>query len=115
MCVELLALRFGLCLAWQHGFRKVVCEVDCLEVVRLVLHEFSSFHRYLAIIKDIQALLAKDWLCVLHHVYREGNQAADFLARLGAEVVHEERVWEYPPVGLEHLLFADFAGVAHLR
>ena len=115
LCVELLALRFGLQLAWQHGFRKIICEVDCMEVVRLVLHETSSFHRYVAIIRDIQSLLSRDWHCVLHHVYREENQATDFLARLGAADVCQERVWDHPPVGLEHLLFADLAGVAHLR
>ena len=87
LCVELLALRFGLQLAWQHGFRKIVCEVDCMEVVRLVLHEASSFHRYVAIIRVIQSLLSRDWHCVLHHVYREGNQVADFLARLGAAAI----------------------------
>ena len=89
--------------------------MDCMEVVRLVFHESSFFHRYMAIVRDNQSLLARDWHCVLQHVFREGNQAVDFLVRFGATVVHEECVWERPLAGLEHLLLADIAGVAHLR
>ena len=53
LCVKLLALKFSLILAWQQGVRRIVCEVDCMELIRLVLHQPPTFHRYLAIISDI--------------------------------------------------------------
>ena len=112
--VKLLALKFSLILAWQQGVRRIVCEVDCMEVIRLVLHQPPTFHRYLAIISDIHGLLAQDWQCSLHHAYREGNQFANFLAYLSAIVMREEQIWDHPPVG-KHLLFVDMARVAHLR
>lgn len=33
---ELLAVKNGLTLAWQLGFRKIHCETDCLEAIQLV-------------------------------------------------------------------------------
>lgn len=35
LCMELLALRRGLQLAWQHGYRRVICEANCSEVFSL--------------------------------------------------------------------------------
>ena len=44
LCAELLALRKGLQLAWSLGCRDVNCEVDCLEVLRLINGQASVFH-----------------------------------------------------------------------
>ena len=40
LCAELLALRRGLKLAWDYGYRQLICEIDCLEIVRLVRNEY---------------------------------------------------------------------------
>ena len=105
LCVELLALD----IAWVMGFRRVICEVDYTEVIRLVSTPSSHFHWYAAIIKDIKVLLAKEWVCLLQHVYGEGNQAANFLAKHGA-TSQTSSVWDSPPVGLDHILLANHAG-----
>ena len=65
LCVKLLALRKGLLLAWNMGFRRVICEVDCSKVVKLALAHGLSFHSYAVVIVVIQKLLAKNWSCVL--------------------------------------------------
>ena len=44
LCVKLLALRRDLIMAWSLGFHVVVYEVDCSEVVRLVLNTPPMFH-----------------------------------------------------------------------
>ena len=36
LIVELLAVRKSLQIAWNLGYRHMVCEVDCLEVIQLV-------------------------------------------------------------------------------
>ena len=36
ICVELEALRFGLFLAQEWGFRELYCELDCLEALSLM-------------------------------------------------------------------------------
>ena len=40
--VELLALKQGLSLAWDCGYRDLICETDCLEVFQLVQSPRSS-------------------------------------------------------------------------
>ena len=114
LCVELLALRRGLDLAWSLGFRRVECEVDCEEVVRLI-NKPPNRHAYTAIIRDILRLLNFNWEYSIKHVYREGNQVADFLAKLGALYDEGDHVWNSPPASLGVILLADAAGVQHLR
>ena len=48
-------------------------------------------------------------------MYREGNHSMDFLGHLGVVTVREDRVWEHPPMGLEHVLLDDMTGAAQLR
>ena len=46
---------------------------------------------------------------------REGNQAADYLAKLGANFAGNDCVWETPPMGMEHILLVDVSGILFLR
>ena len=50
----------------------------------------------------------------MHHVYREANQVADFLAKLGASM-SANCDWEELPPSLRLLLHADQGGVVYLR
>lgn len=102
-------------MAWSIGFHMVACEVDCLELIRLILDSSAQFHIYDFIIRDIQRLLAQDGNCSVHHVYREGNQATDYLAKPGASTFGVEQLWDHPLTGLELILLADAARVLHLR
>ncbi|CAN1320736.1 Putative ribonuclease H protein At1g65750 [Linum perenne] len=52
----------GIRLAWLRGFRKVEVQIDSQAVV---------------------AILLKDWELKVKHIYREANQAADYLANKG--------------------------------
>ena len=49
------------------------------------------------------------------HVQREGNQAGDFLAKLGAMTMESLRVRDRPPTDMELNLLSDLAGVVHMR
>ena len=97
------------------GFRLVVCEVDCYKIIRLLHASSFEFHIYEPIIKDIRRFLAFNWTYYVHHVYREGNQVADFLAKLGTSSVGGEQLWDRPPGGLEPILLTNAVGVLHLR
>ena len=44
-------------------------------------------------------------------MYREGNQAANFLAKLSTSSSDEDCVWESPSGGLEFIFLVDSAGV----
>ena len=114
LCVELLALRKGLQLAWSLGFLDDNCEVDCLEVLRLINEQASVFHWYDPSVRDIKALYGRNWRCQVHHVYREANQVADFLVKLGAGM-SANCDWEELPPSLLLLLHADQKRVVYLR
>ena len=74
-----------------------------------------NHHAYAAIIRDVLNILNFDWECSIKHVFCEGNQAADFLAKLGASSDEVDHVWNTPPAGLDVILLANAAGVQHLR
>ena len=61
-------------------------------------------------------VVCKAWnLCSIHHVYKEGNQATDFLAKLGVSSSIDDYVWDEPPLGLKLILLADVSGTLHMR
>jgi len=52
---------------------------------------------------------------VVNYTLREGNQCADFFAKLGASSDVEFLRHESPPVNLKNLLQSDAAGIFYLR
>ena len=81
---ELIATFQGLCLAWNHGFRRVLCESNSLEAIRLIHSPSPDLHHFQAVIMEIKSWLSREWHVLVSHVLREGNQYADHLAKLGA-------------------------------
>lgn len=79
---ELMALYHGVKLCWDVGFRKVFCFSDSSLVIQLVQQGVSEFHHYNSVVSRIKAYVNQDWEFSLHHIFREGNQCADFLAKL---------------------------------
>lgn len=113
---ELWAVIQGLKLAWDKGFRKVRLEVDSLVVVKDWLMSTNSCNNNTSnLVFVCQQLLAQEWEVVINHVYRECNQAADFLAN---EALNHERgieILQDPPAGILHLLSSDIMGIGHPR
>lgn len=112
---EVLALLWGLTLCWEEGYPTVVCYSDSLETVRLVLDGVSVHHREANEIKMIQRLIAMPWQVQLHHRWRESNQCANYLAKMGAHSDEHMVRLEVPPTGLSALLLADAMGVCFPR
>ena len=44
MVAEMMALRYGLSLAWEQGFRHVICEVDASLVLEVVDNADVTMH-----------------------------------------------------------------------
>ncbi|KAK7266661.1 hypothetical protein RIF29_19311 [Crotalaria pallida] len=113
---ELMALRNGLLLAWNAGYRLVRCEVNSLEAYRLVSMESPpAFHVFGAIICDIKSFLARDWDASLSHVLREVNGCADVLAKMGVASGVSLLLLEAPPVEITQALARDTAGHIFVR
>jgi ribonuclease HI len=84
---EILGLYHGLKLCRDTGFKHVVCLSDSTIVIDLIQKDLNVHHKYGNLVMAIKHLLRRDWVVSLRHTLREGNAAADFLAKKGLLVV----------------------------
>jgi len=73
------------------------------------------FHVYAVLIQDIKELLEQGNVMVKYHTIKEGNQCADFFAKLGASSDVEFLRHESPSVNLKNSLQSDVAEIFYLR
>ncbi|KAH9763649.1 putative ribonuclease H protein [Citrus sinensis] len=110
---ELWGLYQGLILAWQMGIRLLVVEIDSLCVTQLLNRK--SFNATLPLVNDILGLLSRDWQVSIHHVYREANFAADFMASHALTLPLGLHYFTTPPLGVKTWLQNDGLGTAFSR
>ncbi|KAK8565222.1 hypothetical protein V6N12_058792 [Hibiscus sabdariffa] len=77
-------------------FRKVVVEVDSLEALRFI-SKGSKDHDSLGLVLHIRELCERQWSVSFQHIHREGNRAADRLAKLTNCEMLDTRVYYAPP------------------
>ncbi|CAN1846117.1 Putative ribonuclease H protein At1g65750 [Linum perenne] len=80
---ELRGILHGLEFSWSSGHRKVHLQTDSQSAVSLILADNHPLHQHASEVLAIRELLQRNWQVEIHHVYREGNGAADFLANMG--------------------------------
>jgi len=114
LLAELTAIHQGLNLAIDLNVSDLMCYSDSLLVVHLIRNDTSRFHIYAVLIQNIKDLLVNRNIS-LHHTLREGNQCADFFAKLGATSDSHLVVHQSPPADLLSLLRADAMGTYFLR
>ncbi|EOY17514.1 Uncharacterized protein TCM_042330 [Theobroma cacao] len=81
---ELLALYRGLILCRDYNIRRLWIEMDAASVIRLLQGNQRGPHAIRYLLVSIRQLLSH-FSFRLSHIFREGNQAADFLANRGHE------------------------------
>ncbi|CAN1126838.1 Putative ribonuclease H protein At1g65750 [Linum perenne] len=69
----------GLQMAWEHGFRRVMLQVNSLVVTQLIQGIEHPVHQKALEVLNIQKLIRQDWEVKIWHRYREANQAVHFL------------------------------------
>lgn len=111
---ELTAIYHGLSMARNMGFTDLKCYSDSLLAVSTIMKATSNYHVYAVLIHEIKALLLQT-NASLHHTLREGNQCADFLAKLGASSDDTLLDHSRPPDDLRPLLRIDALGTLFLR
>ena len=81
---ELAAVRQGLEMAWNMGYKFLQLELDS-KVVQSWLTNYNVNYptNMLPLICDCRNLLHQEWEVHVHHVYREANGCADVLAKRG--------------------------------
>ncbi|KAF7814237.1 putative ribonuclease H protein At1g65750 family [Senna tora] len=115
MFAELTAIKQGLSLAVNKGFLRLLVETDCLEALNLISKGDISTHHLGVIINDIRVLSSRCESISFKHIFREANQCADGLAKIGSKGRHELCVWENPPTEISLALLADLAAICFRR
>jgi len=113
LLAELTAIYHGLTIAKDLGFAVVACYSDSLLAINTVKEASSKYHVYAVLIHEIKILLSQPNVS-LHHTLREGNQCADFLAKLGATSDVSLLTHSHPPDDLRPLLRTDALGTFFL-
>jgi len=112
---ELLALYYGLRVAWEKDYRYIICYSDYNLAIQLIAIGVSNWHLYATLIRNIQELLARAWTVQVCHTWREANVVADFLAKMGARSNVDWQDVISPPDELQPLLQADASRVLYAR
>ncbi|XLR04880.1 hypothetical protein HN51_059755 [Arachis hypogaea] len=115
VAAELVAIRHGLWLAWQFGYRKVECESDCMVALEIIHDDAGDFPEFADIVEEIHQFMLLEWDVTIYHVMREANSCADFLAKIGSSSSYAFSLMNRPPPELTHLLLADSKGVLYSR
>ena len=82
--VEWWALKDGLILAKEMGLNNLIIELDALSVV-ILMNNDSEIFLMEPLLTDCRNLLKEILNKCMIHTYREANQCADALAKLGAQ------------------------------
>ncbi|XP_057445019.1 uncharacterized protein LOC130737284 [Lotus japonicus] len=103
---EARALKLGLQIAWDRGYKDVICNVDCRDLLR-VLDDPETWI-FFPVLREIYELRMRSWNLTLSAINRDCNQPADWLAKKGASSPSMAIcVLEAPPSTLEILILRD--------
>ena len=91
-----------------------VCYSDSLHCINILNGPPMRFHVYAVLIQDIKELLEQGNVLV-NHTLRDGNQCADFFAKLGASSDVEFLRHKSPPMNLKIFLQSYAARIFYLR
>ncbi|GAU12290.1 hypothetical protein TSUD_141980 [Trifolium subterraneum] len=112
--LELYAIYQGLTLAKDLAIDELICYSDSLLCINLIKGPIVNYHVYVVLIQDIKEFISQSNV-TLCHTFREGNQCADFLAKLGASSDADLIIHASPPDGIFDLLKSDSSGTFFLR
>ena len=108
---ELWALRDGLQLCLQMNAHSVIIELDAKIIMDTLNSPTSSNSFISSILEDCRHMANRIPQNIFRHIYREANQWADFLARIGLLLDNDFIMFSSPPVDLTSILEADANGL----
>ncbi|XVF32879.1 hypothetical protein REPUB_Repub17cG0121000 [Reevesia pubescens] len=112
---EISAILLGLKIAWEKGYRRVFVESDSLLAVKKLTGSPSRTDPLFHLIFQCQLFIAKEWDCMISHIFREANYCADHLAGTAFINNSSQDVLELPPLSLRQFIEEDLLGVARPR
>ncbi|CAN1800851.1 Putative ribonuclease H protein At1g65750 [Linum perenne] len=105
----------GLHRVWEAGHRNVVLRMDSRTAITLLMDGDISTNQHAMETLQFQELMGRDWNLRIEHTYREGNQAADFLAGIGYGYPHVSHNVDLSDSRLGYFLRLDLLGVGQPR
>ncbi|KAM1235651.1 hypothetical protein ACFX2J_005084 [Malus domestica] len=114
---ELVALKRGLELVLENGFRDVWLEGDAKALLDIIVKRKKDFKcaEVQRQVNDVNSILPKLNGCIVSHVYREGNRAADKFAQIGHQLEEPRIWWNVPPEEVVAIVHEDAEGKIVLR
>ncbi|CAL8992017.1 unnamed protein product, partial [Prunus brigantina] len=104
---ELWGIYLGLKLAWDIGCSAVVFESDSATAVHLLNKNVEDLHHLATMLWGCKDYINKNWVCSIHHVYRECNMVGDKLAELGSCLELGLSTFQDPPDSIRSFLSED--------
>ena len=112
--VELFAVRQGLTMVWNLGFKFIYLELDSKVVINWLKNSNTSFPtNMLPLIGDCRNLLERDWEVRMQHIYHEANECADALAKRGTHQQNLLTVYSTCPSFVYVYYIRDMAGLGN--
>ncbi|CAN1776257.1 Putative ribonuclease H protein At1g65750 [Linum perenne] len=115
MRAELRGIIEGMKIAWDKGIRRLCIQTDSQAAVLLLTSNDNRPHRHMSLVEQFLDWRNRDWEVTIQHVYREANNAADYLANLGHSLVLGSHVFQSPDNTLLYWLRYDLIGVSTPR
>ena len=112
---ELWCIYFGLKVAAQMVYSKVVIEADSFSAVKLCSEVFVDLHVCRPLVLAIQSLCHQIGEVQIVHQFREANPCANLLAKQGHELQPGVHLFYSLPSYISVLFHADYSGVTHPR
>ena len=115
LIAEATAMRNGLRAAIEAGFSNIHIEGDNKILIQAVQGRIQPPWEIQVLVQDIIYFLQKCNHVIVHHIFREGNRAADWLAKLGLSLP-SARVWNQTShIDLQCILREDNLGYTLAR
>ena len=106
---ELWALRDRLQMAATENMHNLIVELDALAVVQLMKNSIVNLSLE-PLLTDCRLLLRKFPNVRVEHAYKEANQSADALARIGSNSDVPFILFAHPPPAVDQLCTLDIEG-----
>ena len=108
---EIRAVLRGLLVARETRALRVWIQLDSKVVVDMLGMQREWHPKLRGLLRQCKQLLDwEGWEVKISHCYREANQVADILAKLGSEDSVGVQLYSHPPVSTRSALYADVVG-----